>query len=63
MQNEIYDKWKTTGSLLWIHGIRMCISFVSFATADSFLYGSWVRKECTLVYVATIIRLYLYLHY
>jgi hypothetical protein len=36
MQNEIYDKWKTTGSLLWIHGIRMCISFVTFAVAEGF---------------------------
>ena len=36
MQGNIFKEWKSTGSLLWIHGLRTRLFFVSFATADIF---------------------------
>jgi hypothetical protein len=39
MQGDIFDNWKSTGSFMWLHGLRSHISFVSFAIADIFLYG------------------------
>ena len=35
-QSEIMNNWKTTGSLMWIHGLRSYITFVSLSIADSF---------------------------
>ena len=35
-QGEVFQKWKTEGSLLWVNGIRTRLSFPFFPTADSF---------------------------
>jgi len=37
-QGDVFKKWKSEGSLMWIHGLRSHISFLSFASAD-LLYG------------------------
>ena len=38
-QDNIFKIWKSAGSLMWIHGLRTYIPFVSFAVADSLFYG------------------------
>ena len=35
-QGDTMNDWKSTGSLMWIHGLRTYICLVSFAIADSF---------------------------
>ena len=43
------NDWKLTGSLMWIHGLRWYIPFVSFAITDGLPMASWNRKKCALV--------------
>jgi len=54
-QGHAFKQWKSTGSLLWVHGLRINDSFVSVATANGFRYFSRIRKEYPLVCVTTII--------
>ena len=37
-QGDMFGKWKLTGSLLWVNGLRAHFSFPSFHTADSFRF-------------------------
>ena len=57
MQGDMFKKWKTTGSLLWIHGKRACISFVSSGSPDNLLRVSWVGQEYPLVCVTILLVL------
>ena len=36
-QGDVFKKWKGTGRLLWIHGLRVYLIFVSCAPANTFL--------------------------
>jgi hypothetical protein len=38
-QGDIFKKWKSDGSPIWIHGIRSHPSFPSFSCVDFILYG------------------------
>ena len=48
-QSAVFKQWKGTGRLLWIHGLRMFIMFVSCAPADTFLHRSRFRKNSAFV--------------
>jgi len=58
IQGDVFQNWKTTGSLLWIHGIRMCVSFGSSGIPDDLLHGSWVGQEYSLVCVTLLLVLW-----
>ena len=50
-QGSIFREWKSTGSLLWVHGKRApCLSFRPISS-DSVLDFSWLRQEYPLVSV------------
>jgi len=38
-QGDDFQKWKSTGSLMWIHGLRSSISFAPFPFAKTFFNG------------------------
>ena len=38
-QGSTINNWKSTGSLMWIHGLRSYIPFMSFAIADGDFNG------------------------
>ena len=48
-EGSIFQDWKSTGSLLWIHGKRSPCSFSNLTPSDSILYCSWLRQKCYLV--------------
>jgi hypothetical protein len=48
-QGSIFHEWKSTGSLLWIHGKRLLRPLSNSIASDSILYRSWVGKKCYLV--------------
>jgi hypothetical protein len=53
-QGDTFNNWKSTASLMWIHGLRLYISFVSsFPIVDGLFYDSWIWKKCALVCVNT----------
>ena len=41
-QGSIFQEWKSTGSLLWIHGKRLSHLFSNSALSDSIFYCSWL---------------------
>ena len=46
----IFDQWKSTGNLLWIHGKRVFpLSFITSEFLINFSFPSWIREECSLV--------------
>ena len=45
--------WKSTGSLMWIHGLRLYIAFVLCSLLIVSSMVSWIREKCALVCVAT----------
>ena len=55
-QSDVFKQWKGTGRLLWIHGLRTFVNFVSSPTAYISLYRSWLRKDCPLVRTILTIR-------
>ena len=48
-QGGIYQEWKATGSLLWIHGKRLSVRLPNLTPTDTILCCSWLGKECYLV--------------
>jgi hypothetical protein len=49
LQGSTFQKWKSSSSLLWIHGKRMFLNCYLYHTPDGPLSASWLREECTLV--------------
>ena len=48
-QGGIYQEWKATGSLLWIHGKRLSVPLSNLPPSDTILSCSWLGKKCYLV--------------
>jgi hypothetical protein len=48
-QGSIFQEWKSTGSLLWIHGKRLSRPLSNSNPSDSDLYHSWLREKHYLV--------------
>jgi hypothetical protein len=48
-QGSIFQEWKSTGSLLWIHGKRLSRPLFNMTPSDSVLYCSWVGQKRYLV--------------
>jgi len=49
-QGSIFQEWKSTGSLLWIHGKRLpCPPFSNLTLTNTTLYCSWLGQKCSLV--------------
>ena len=48
-EGSIFQDWKSTGSLLWIHGKRLSRSLFDLTPSDSVLYYSRLQKKCYLV--------------
>ena len=38
-QGDTIKNWKSIGSLMWIHGLRSYMLFISFALANILFYG------------------------
>ena len=41
-QGSIFQEWKSTGSLLWIHGKRLLHLLSNLTLSDSIIYCSWL---------------------
>ena len=41
-QGRIYQEWKATGSLLWIHGKRLSVPLSKLTPSDTILSCSWL---------------------
>ena len=54
-QSSIFQEWKSTGSLLWIHGKRLS-RLVSLTPSDRILYYSWLRQKRYLVRGSLIVH-------
>ena len=48
-EGSIFQDWKSTGSLLWIHGKRLSHSLFNLTPSDSILYYSRLREKYYLV--------------
>jgi len=48
-QGTIYQEWKDTGSLLWVHGKRLSASLSKLTPSDTILSRSWLGQKCYLV--------------
>jgi hypothetical protein len=48
-EGRIYQEWKATGSLLWIHGKRLSVPLCKLTPSDTILSYSWLRQKCYLV--------------
>jgi hypothetical protein len=48
-QGRIYQEWKATGSLLWIHGKRLSVPLSKLTPSDAILFCSWLGQKCYLV--------------
>ena len=48
-EGSIFQDWKSTGLLLWIHGKCLSHSLFDLTPSDSVLYYSQLRKKCYLV--------------
>ena len=48
-QGSIFREWKSTGSLLWIHGKRMPCPTSHPISSDDIFNSSWLRQEHPLV--------------
>ena len=48
-QGRIYQEWKETGSLLWVHGKRLSVPFSKLTPSDIILSCSWLGQKCYLV--------------
>ena len=51
IQSDVMKKWKSTGSLLWVNGLRACLCFSSLLIADSFQRLSRFREDDNFVCV------------
>src|SRR6267154_2527433 len=45
-QGRIYQEWKATGSLLWIHGKRLSVPLHKLPLSDTILSCSWLGQKC-----------------
>ena len=48
-QGSIFQEWKSTGSLLWIHGKRLLRPLFNLTPSNFILFCSWIRQEHSLV--------------
>ena len=48
-EGSIFQDWKSTGSLLWIHGKRLSRPLFNLTPSDSISFCSWFGKKCYLV--------------
>ena len=48
-EGSIFQEWKSTGSLLWVHGKRSSRPLSNITPADSVLYCSWFWQKRPLV--------------
>jgi hypothetical protein len=48
-QGGIYQEWKSTGSLLWIHGKRLSRRLSNITRSYTILSFSWLGQKCYLV--------------
>jgi hypothetical protein len=48
-QGSMFREWKSTGSLLWVHGKRMPHPLHNLTFSDGISYCSWFRKKCYMV--------------
>jgi archaellum component FlaC len=48
-QGRIYQEWKVTNSLLWIHGKRLSVPHSKLTHPDAILCCSWLGQKCYLV--------------
>ena len=44
-QGTIFQEWKSSGSLLWIHGKRLSRRLYNLTSTNIILYSSWLGKE------------------
>jgi hypothetical protein len=49
LEGSDFQDWKSSGSLLWIHGKRLFCSLFNLTPSDCILYYSRLRKKCYLV--------------
>jgi hypothetical protein len=54
-QGDVMKTWKSTGSLLWVNGLRACLCFSSLLIADGFQRLSRFREDDNFVCVMTTI--------
>jgi hypothetical protein len=48
-QGSIFQEWKSTGSLLWIHGKRLSRPLSNLFASDTISYCSWLWQKHYLV--------------
>ena len=48
-EGSIFQEWKSTGSLLWIHGKRLSHPLSNLTLSDIVSYCSRLRQKCYLV--------------
>jgi hypothetical protein len=48
-QGGIFQEWKSTGSLLWVHGKRLPRPFSNLTASDTISSRSWLGQEHSLV--------------
>ena len=48
-QGTIFQEWKSTGSLLWVHGKRLPRPHSKLTSSNIVLYYSWLGEEHSLV--------------
>ena len=48
-QGTIFQEWKSTSSLLWVHGKRLPRPLLNLASSDIIFYNSWFGQEHSLV--------------
>src|SRR5258708_6644724 len=49
LRGGIYQEWKSTGSLLWIHGKRLSRRLFNMTPSYTILSFSWLGQKCYLV--------------
>ena len=54
-QGGIYQEWKTTGSLFWIHGKRLSVPHSKLTPSDTILPCSWLGQKCYLVRILYVV--------
>jgi hypothetical protein len=54
-QGNIFQEWKSTGSLLWIHGKRLPYPLSNLTPSDCTLYRSWLGQKCHVVCIFSMV--------
>ena len=57
-QGSIFQEWKSSGSLLWVHGKRSHRRLSNLTPSDTISYCSWLRQKRSMVrgYSVVLIR-------